>query len=127
MTHLPTPIFNIRHSQECEFSKEKILTMVLPQYHLISSLLLLMHLTSASNLRITPWFLHRCDTANLLCWNSHHVDGFAVVMSLIYLREFLTFSLLPPQRSWGKVIFSGAYVKNSVHRGVSPGPHSRGG
>ena len=25
--------------------------------------------------------------------------------------------LLPPQRSWGKVIFSEACIKNSVHRG----------
>ena len=32
-----------------------------------------------------------------------------------------------PQRSWGKVIFSEACVKNSVHREEgSPGPHPRG-
>ena len=32
-----------------------------------------------------------------------------------------------PQRSLGKVIFSEARVKNSVHGGGSPGPHAVGG
>ena len=32
-----------------------------------------------------------------------------------------------PQRSLGKVIFSEACVKNSVHRGGSQGPHPGGG
>ena len=35
---------------------------------------------------------------------------------------------LPPQRSWGKVTFSEACVKNSVHRGVSrPRPRQKVG
>ena len=32
-----------------------------------------------------------------------------------------------PQRSWGKVIFSEACVKNSVHRGVGGMGHGGGG
>ena len=41
---------------------------------------------------------------------------------------YVFFLYYRPQRSWGKVIFSEACVKNSVHRGGgrSPGPHPGG-
>ena len=38
-----------------------------------------------------------------------------VVRSFMWLRHFWPY--YRPQRSWGKVIFSEAYVKNSVHGG----------
>ena len=91
---------------------------------MILSLLLLMHYTSAADLRITThWLLHRCDNVNLLCWNSHHVDRFTVVTSLIYFRELLTFALLPPATKSGQCNIFRSVCQEFCPHGGSPGPH----
>ena len=39
------------------------------------------------------------------------------ILNRLFVRYVAASSIYRPQRSWDKVVFSGACVKNSVHRG----------